>query len=351
MRCRPSSPASPLIRCSQRDRSLGAGGDDRADEPAEHLLRRHGLRWMQSLASWSVPGLLLLSAWLFVTIALQYPFMDLVTKPGEGPMTFLQAMNITVGAQIAGSFTISDLSRYARNHRSVWLGILLAISPVSAFMMALGALSRLASGNWNPVLAVESLGLGIPAMLLHHLRDVDDERQEPLLGGTRADEPIPNQPRWRMTLVLGLVGTVLGCFLRHALLHAVAGGAGDRLRAAPRHRPRRLLRGPAAAAARRRGVSCEGGTLHAGYQPGGAGGNRDRGRCRPAGGAGDAPAGLSPCSRRALPTSSGMRVIYPQQFQSARRARGGRIRPAVGYLSSSCSRAVPVLNRLSGSMA
>ena len=171
-----------------------------------------GFGWMQSLASWSVPGLLLLSAWLFVTIAMQYPFMDLVTKPGEGPMTFLQAMNITVGAQIAGSFTISDLSRYARNHRSVWLGILLAISPVSAFMMALGALSRLASGNWNPVLAVESLGLGIPAMLLIIFATWTTNDKNLYSGGLALTNLIPNQPRWRLTLALGLVGTVLGCF-------------------------------------------------------------------------------------------------------------------------------------------
>lgn len=171
-----------------------------------------GFGWMQGLASWSVPGLLLLSAWLFVTIALQHPFMALITKPGDGTMSLLQAMNITVGAQIAGSFTMSDLSRYAKSHRSVWLGVLLGISPVSAFMMALGALSRLASGDWNPVLGVESLGLGVPAMLLIIFATWTTNDKNLYSGGLALTNLFPGLARWRLTLALGVVGTVLGCF-------------------------------------------------------------------------------------------------------------------------------------------
>lgn len=170
-----------------------------------------GFGWMQRLASWSVPALLVLSAWLFAMIAGRHPFLELVRRPGEGGLTFLAAMNMMVSAQIGASFTISDISRYAKSHGAVWSGILLGISPVSAFIMALGALSRLASGEWNPVLGVQSLGLGLPALFLIILATWTTNDKNLYSGGLALTNLFPTWPRWRHTLSLGVVGTALAC--------------------------------------------------------------------------------------------------------------------------------------------
>lgn len=170
-----------------------------------------GFAWMQWLASWSVPMLLLLSAWLFATIASQHPFLALVSRPGDGSLTFLAALGLAVSGQIAGGFTMSDLSRYARSHRAAWIGILLGIAPVSAAMMSLGALSRLASGEWNPVLSVQNLNLGIPALLLIVFATWTTNDKNLYSGGLALTNLFPARPRWQHTLLLGSLGTLLGC--------------------------------------------------------------------------------------------------------------------------------------------
>ena len=153
-----------------------------------------------------------MSVWLFVAIARQYPFLELIRRPGDGSLSFLAAMNIAVSGQIGGGFTLSDLSRYAKDHRSVWWGVMMGISPVAAFIMALGALSRLASGEWNPVLGVQSLGLGIPALLLIIFSTWTTNDKNLYSSGLALTNLFPSHPRWRHTLVLGALGTALGCF-------------------------------------------------------------------------------------------------------------------------------------------
>jgi len=170
-----------------------------------------GFGWMQKLASYSVPALLVMSALLFVQLAATYPFLELIGRPGTGAMTFLAGMNIMVSGQIAASFTSSDLSRYARDHRSVWYGILTGVTPVSAFMIGLGALSALASGEWNPVLGVQQVGLGVPALLLVIFATWTTNDKNLYSGGLALTNVFPGQPRWLHTLLLGILGTALGC--------------------------------------------------------------------------------------------------------------------------------------------
>jgi len=170
-----------------------------------------GFKWIQRLASFSVPAVLVMSAWLFVAIARRHPFLQLIERPDDGSLSFLAAMNIAVSGQIGGGFTLSDLSRYAKDHRSVWWGVMMGISPVAAFMMSLGALSRLASGEWNPVLGVQSLGLGIPALLLIIFSTWTTNDKNLYSSGLALTNLFPSHPRWRHTLVLGTLGTVLGC--------------------------------------------------------------------------------------------------------------------------------------------
>jgi NCS1 family nucleobase:cation symporter-1 len=170
-----------------------------------------GFVWMQRIASWSVPALLLFCGFLFATIAWQRPFLEIVSRPGTGSLTFLQGMNIMVSGQIAGGFLSSDIARYARNRRAVWYGILLGIAPVAAFMISLGALSSLATGEWNPVIGVQGLGLGVPALLLIVFATLNTNDKNLYSGGLALTNLLPSTPRWRHTLVLGLLGTLLGC--------------------------------------------------------------------------------------------------------------------------------------------
>ena len=170
-----------------------------------------GYRWIRKLAGYAVPAMLILTAWLFIKLVREVPFWELVSRPGDGTMTFLAGMNLMISAQIAGSFTASDISRYARNHRSVWIGIFGGVTPVAAFMIALGALSALASGEWNPVLGVQTLGLGMGSLLLIIFATWTTNDKNLYSGGLALTNLFPGKARWIHTLVLGVIGTTVAC--------------------------------------------------------------------------------------------------------------------------------------------
>ncbi len=170
-----------------------------------------GYGWIRKLAGYAVPAMLILTAWLFIKLVREVPFWELVSRPGDGTMTFLAGMNLMISAQVAGSFTASDISRYARNHRSVWIGIFGGVTPVAAFMIALGALSALASGEWNPVLGVQTLGLGMGSLLLIIFATWTTNDKNLYSGGLALTNLFPGKPRWIHTLVLGVIGTTAAC--------------------------------------------------------------------------------------------------------------------------------------------
>ena len=169
-----------------------------------------GFNWIRKLAAVAVPLLLILSALLLFRIAANHSLPDILSRSGLGPLSFLGAVNIVVSAQMGSAFTAADFARYARDHRSVWIGSL-SVAPVAAFMMALGAISALATGEPNPVLGVQSLGLGVGTLLVIALATWTTSDKVLYSGGLAVTNIFPRWPRWLNTMVLGSVGTALAC--------------------------------------------------------------------------------------------------------------------------------------------
>ena len=175
---------------------------------ANALVAIIGFNWIRKLAIVAVPLLLMLSAYLLYRIGIAHPLPEIVSRPGVGPLSFLLAVNIVTSAQMGSAFTAADFARYARDHRSVWIGSL-GVAPVAAFMIGLGAISGLATGEPNPVLGVQSLGLGIGALIVIALATWTTSDKVLYSGGLALTNIFPRWPRWLNTLVLGSVGTGL----------------------------------------------------------------------------------------------------------------------------------------------
>lgn len=171
-----------------------------------------GFGWMRRLAAFSVPALIVLAILLIVEITRNFPVFELISRDGDGSITFMQALNIIISGQLAGSLSASDISRYARKHRSLWVGVVACVTPVAATITALGALSALTSGNWNPVQGVQTLGLGVGALVLIILATWTTNDKNLYSGGLALTNLFPAWPRWQLTLLLGAVGTVAACF-------------------------------------------------------------------------------------------------------------------------------------------
>jgi NCS1 nucleoside transporter family len=121
---------------------------------------------IKSISKLSLPALIVIACWLFYQIFSQYNLGELLIYQPTNDFKFMEALNLIVGGTIVGAFVSSDLCRYARSKKEMGLGILLGTLPAATILAIIGILSRLATGYWNPVYIIKSLGMGIPALLL-----------------------------------------------------------------------------------------------------------------------------------------------------------------------------------------
>ena len=164
------------------------------------------IRWLSALA---VPGLLALSAWLLGVIVTRYGYAALVSYAPAGGVAFTTAIDWVIGGFIVGVFTAPDVSRYVRARWHNWVGGLAGVVPASVLLGLIGALAKLATGDWNAVNAVETLGLGIPALLIVVFATWTTNDVNLYSSGLALTNLRPSWGRWRNTLVLSLLGTTL----------------------------------------------------------------------------------------------------------------------------------------------
>jgi purine-cytosine permease-like protein len=164
------------------------------------------IKWLSRL---SVPLLLVIMVWLAATILSEYPLVDLVTYEATGEISVTTAIDWTIGGLIVGIFIASDISRHVRSRRDNWIGIMAGVVPSSAFLMGLGALTSLATGDWNPVNGIEALGLGAPALFVIIFSTWTTNDLNLYSGGLALTNIVPALSRWQNTLILGAAGTIL----------------------------------------------------------------------------------------------------------------------------------------------
>ena len=86
---------------------------------------------------------------------------------GDWGWPFWTGVNATVGILVAVMVSASDLTRYLENKKSsMWLGHLFGILPPLLFMMFLGFVASITTGEWEPIRALMLLSTSPQLMLL-----------------------------------------------------------------------------------------------------------------------------------------------------------------------------------------
>jgi putative hydroxymethylpyrimidine transporter CytX len=170
------------------------------------ILGIESIKWLSRL---SVPLLLIIMFWLAATILSEYPLADLMTYQATGQISVTTAIDWTIGGLIVGIFVAPDISRHVRSRRDNWIGVMLGVVPSAAFLMGLGALTSLATGDWNPVNGIEVLGLGAPALFVIVFSTWTTNDLNLYGGGLALTNIMSARTRWQNTLVLGIAGTIL----------------------------------------------------------------------------------------------------------------------------------------------
>lgn len=113
------------------------------------------IKWFDSIAA-GVLGLLL-SYTVFIVLTTQQIPQEVINHPGSWGMQFFATISAAVGFIITGALNASDLSRHlkvkggSRNHV---VGHLLGIAPPMMFMLLVGLVFGVSTGNANPIEAI-----------------------------------------------------------------------------------------------------------------------------------------------------------------------------------------------------
>lgn len=173
-----------------------------------------GYKGIKMLSNIAVPLLFLLSIVAVGLTLKQVPFSEIVSS---GPVE--TAIPLTVGvAAVVGNFAVgvtivSDFTRYSKKPKDSVIGCLLGYFIGYLPILFLGALFTYAFQNWNIVeVMISKLGLGIIAaivLILAQWTTNDNNLYSSVLGLSNAINGRFPYVRWKLTLIVGLVSTVV----------------------------------------------------------------------------------------------------------------------------------------------
>jgi cytosine permease len=167
---------------------------------------------IKRLSRVSIPLLILLCIWMTWIILSRYGFYNLINYSPTREASFGTTVDWVVGGLAEGCLLASDYSRYAKSYKASWIGCMNGVVPVCVFLAIVGIFSVLATGEWNPINSVVSLGLGIPALLILVLATWTTNDNNLYSSGLACLNLAPRMGRIRFTLACGMVGTVLAAF-------------------------------------------------------------------------------------------------------------------------------------------
>jgi cytosine permease len=164
------------------------------------------IKWLSRLA---VPGLTGLCIWILYVIISKYGYWNLVHYTPTHSLSLTTGLDLVMGGLIVGVFTASDISRYVVGERDNWIGCMLGAFPPSLFLGMVGALSKLATGDWNAVSVVQRLGLGAPALIVIIASSWTANNTNLYCSGLALANVFPRISRWQSTALMGALGTIL----------------------------------------------------------------------------------------------------------------------------------------------
>jgi cytosine permease len=171
-----------------------------------------GFEEIKILNRLAVPALVFLTGWMLDVMMSRQGYTRLTSYHASGQLTFGTGLDWIIGGFIVGTFIAPDYSRYIRSRSDNWAGSLCGVLPPAVFLGLTGALSRVATGDQNPVTSVQTLGLGVLGLLLTILSTIPSSEASLYSAGLALTNVFPRHKRWRNTAIVTAVGTALAVF-------------------------------------------------------------------------------------------------------------------------------------------
>lgn len=132
-------------------------------------LAYHGVKTMKWFTvTASIALVLIMGQILFQALSTErFQLTETLQAEGDWGWPFWTGVNATIGILVAVMVSASDFTRYLENKQSnIWFGHLFGILPPLLFMMFLGFVASITTGEWEPIQALMQLSTSPQLMLL-----------------------------------------------------------------------------------------------------------------------------------------------------------------------------------------
>lgn len=137
-----------------------------------------GIKSVERLAALAAPAIIAISVWMYFKLEgiAQTEGVNIWTFDPTGEMTLAVLFIANLGFWSTLAIDIPNLTRFVRTepgargfvrrNRGILLGQLVALPVTQALIAGLGAVSFIATGNWNPVEVIQAEGQGLSLIVL-----------------------------------------------------------------------------------------------------------------------------------------------------------------------------------------
>ncbi|WP_193175272.1 NCS1 family transporter [Oricola nitratireducens] len=137
-----------------------------------------GIKSVERLASFAAPAIIAISVWMYFTLEgiATTKGLNIWNFRGEGQMSLVVLFVANLGFWSTLAIDIPNLTRFVKTkpgargffarNRNIFLAQLVALPATQAMIAGIGAVSFIATGNWNPVEVIQGQGQGLSLVVL-----------------------------------------------------------------------------------------------------------------------------------------------------------------------------------------
>ncbi len=137
-----------------------------------------GIKAVERLAALAAPAIIIISVWMYYTLdgIAQTKGLNIWTFHAEGQMSLLVLFIANMAFWSTMAIDIPNLTRFIKTepgargfvqrNKAVFLGQLVALPITQALIAGIGAVSFIATGNWNPIEVIQGDAQGLSLLIL-----------------------------------------------------------------------------------------------------------------------------------------------------------------------------------------
>ena len=170
----------------------------------------HGYKGLATLSKIAVPAIIGLSIWgITLAVSAKGGWGALMAMKPTTQMTLGSAAVLIVGSFAGGGACQADITRYAKDAKSVWVSSLIGYLGANSFIIVAGMVTSMAVGSADLPYVLLQLGLGIPALIVlisAQWTSNDNNLYTASLGFSNLTQLEKN----KIVIILGIIATIVG---------------------------------------------------------------------------------------------------------------------------------------------